>query len=107
MKKSELTKREQKLISMVQGIGFGQMEFVSIKDGAAIFTEATQKVSNIKLSGNDYRHVGSRPDGDFQLKQEHLNLIETIRKTTCGMIRQIKVSNGLPTNVVMAEGVMS
>lgn len=107
MKKSELRKREKELIAMFQEIGFGQMEFVFIKDGAAVFTEATQKVSNIKLSGNDYRHVGTRPDGDFQLKQEHLNLIETIRKTTLGMIRQIKVSNGLPTNVVIAEGVRS
>ena len=103
----ELSKMEQQLIKTISEVSFGQMEFVSIKDGAAIFTEATQKVSNIKLSGNDYRHLGTRSDGDFQLKPEHLNLIETIRKTTNGIIRQIKVSNGLPTNVVMAEGVMS
>ena len=103
----ELTTQEKELISLIQEVGYGQMEFVFIENGSAVFTADTQKVSNIKLSGNENLHVGSRPDGDFQLKHEHIALIKAIRKRTIGVIRKIKVRSGLPTDVIMAEGVMS
>lgn len=100
----ELSKQEQSLIISIQEVGFGHIEFVTVKDGKPVFTEETQKVANIKLSGMDERHIASRTDGDFQLKKEQDLLIQTIRRQKNGVIRSIKVYNGLPTDMVMAEG---
>jgi hypothetical protein len=106
MRYSELTERQRKLIVLSHEIGFGQLEFITIKDGEAFFTEQSRKVSTIRFAGEDQKkQSSSRPDGDFILKQEQLSLLAMIRDKKDGVIRQIRIMNGLPIDMVMAEAI--
>ncbi len=107
MKYSELTERQRKLIVLSHEIGFGQLEFITIRNGEAFFTEQSRKVSTIRLAGDEQRkQSASRTDGDFLLKQEQQALLSMILEKKDGIIRQIRIAHGLPIDMVMAEAIV-
>lgn len=93
--KTNLTHQKQRLIELMQGINFGRITNISVRDGEPELTHESIIECEIKFSGQN----GPRPEinrDDFALKQEVVELFYQFNRMGTGTIRELSIKAGLP-----------
>jgi len=98
--RSSLRTSEQRLIQMAQDVGFGALQDIPVRHGELVVVSILARRRH-RLGRADHRCA--RPlRGDFKLKQQHLELIERIRRIEQGTVT-IEIQDGLPVGLVIEE----
>ena len=106
-KMSDLDKKNQYAISVMQEIMFGRLENLEIKAGAVEFTEKSRRVYTVRLDKPLNMYQNNRGNGDFILKDKYINFIERIKNISLGSISSIQITDGLPVSFDIITGVNS
>ena len=85
---------ERALLEIIRAVGFGQIEFLRIRDGEPVLDPWPTIVHSRKF-GVD-REPGVAPGADFELKREMIDLFEYTRDVDEGEIRTLAIRHGLP-----------
>lgn len=104
--KRMLKPAEQQLIDLLREVGYGTLSNIVIRSGEVQLTPRPKARRNFRLGRPELgRHM--RPIGeDFQLKAQHVDLIERLRRVHNGVVVSIDVQDGLPMNLVVEEDVI-
>jgi hypothetical protein len=93
--KSSLSPSQSRLVELLQQLNFGRVEGLRIRAGEPIFEPAPRIIQKLKIgSENGPRVEGALPD--FWLKQQVIEMFETIARVGDGEILSIDVKYGLP-----------
>lgn len=99
----DLLPSERALVSAMQEIGFGRLEFLRIARGEILLDPWPTCVRDVKFCSTWERPATSR---DFLLKPQVAELFAYIRAVDAGEIRTLEVKHGLPFSmeIEMAGG---
>jgi len=95
MKKRMLQKPERDLVEMIQRVNFGQVT-VAVSCGQPDWSKGYRIVRTAKFKGEK---PGPRPEAtsrDFELRGEHVWLLDVLASTSDGALLTIEVQRGLP-----------
>jgi hypothetical protein len=79
----------------MQSINFGRIEDLQVRAGEPVFSPVPRVIRKLKIGGEN----GARPEidhGDFWLKQQTIELFQSIAELGEGEILSIEVKHGLP-----------
>lgn len=103
LKRSSLSISQQRLLEVLQRINYGRIEGLQVQGGEPVLSPSPRVVKDIKLGSHD---DGARPEldyGDFELKREHLELFEHLRRLGSGTVDFIEVKRGLPLRLMIEQ----
>lgn len=92
---SSLPASYQRLVRLMQKIGFGRIEGLQVRDGLPVFDPPPRVVEEVKFAGEN----GPRAEcanADFALKREVLELIAHLSRVGNGIIHVLVFKHGLP-----------
>ncbi len=95
MKKRQLSEPKQRVVEQCQDIGFGWVAF-HMKGGEPDLSRAWRTRRTVKLAGGEN---GPRPEAisaDFELRKEHIALIDQLAHLGDGTCVTVEVKYGLP-----------
>ncbi len=98
----ELTPAGRHLVQLMQRLNFGRIENLVVRDGDPVLTPAPELVREVKFGGDN----GPRPevsDADFALKDQVIDLIESLSSLGNGRVELLEVKHGLPFRALIAE----
>lgn len=98
MTKSSLDPGQQRTVEIVEALGFGVIEHLSIRGGLPCFEPEPRIVQTIKLDSEPLR----QPDGgrgDLTLKKEFEGLFDQLNRMGDGVV-DIEVRHSLPFRLV-------
>ena len=96
---SEFSALHQLFIRRCQGIGFGKITGLRVRDGAPVFDDTTEVYEDLKLDTDD----APRPELeliDFVLSAETVRFFQRLNALCDGVVEQIEVRAGVPRRVV-------
>ena len=99
---SDLHPARRFLAEEMQRIRYGTIEWLPIRDGLPVFTEWTLCLPAHRIGGADGPHPASG-SGDTVLKADVVDLFERFDRIGCGLVRCIKIVDGLPRDFILAE----
>jgi hypothetical protein len=102
LSKQDLSSCRAGLIELMQGINFGRIERLPIKNGQPILNPRPTVVREHLFSGEN----GPRPElaaVDFLLKQQVVALFAFIDELQNGVIDVLEVKHGLPFRMIVTE----
>ncbi|NQT19506.1 MAG: hypothetical protein HQ592_07365 [Planctomycetes bacterium] len=102
--KADLSPAGGRLVELMQGINFGRIEGLVIRDGNPVFDPPPRIVREVKFCGEN----GPRPEAareDFALKAEVRELFAHLDAMGDGIIRCIEVKHGLPFRMIVEEDI--
>jgi hypothetical protein len=91
---TDLLPPERRFVTILQQLGFGQVESVRIRGGALVLDPWPTLVQVLKFGAAE--SPCPSPPTDFELKKSMADLIEYIRGVDDGVIRCLDVRHGLP-----------
>lgn len=97
-----LTGDAQRLVDLMQRIGFGRIERLRVTDGAPTFEPMPRIVREVKLGAEQTGHAVARL-ADFTLKQAVVDLLVELKVINDGVVALIEVRHGLPCRLVLEE----
>lgn len=95
--KSSLSQTESRLVREMQDLRFGDIECLHVRDGKPTFDPMPRFVRRRDLTAK--RDNPRRNKTDFALKAQVLSMFEEIAEVGSGVIRVIKVADGLPVHL--------
>jgi hypothetical protein len=91
----DLSSPRRHLISLMQRINFGRIEYLLIQGGNPVLTPPPTVVRELKFSGeNGPRQETGRTD--FELKEQHRELFRILDEVGDGTITVLTIKHGLP-----------
>jgi hypothetical protein len=87
----------------MQSLAYGRIEDLRILGREPIFSPAPTVFRHIKLA-SDERSL-SRPEGDFALKAQVVDLFREFDRLRDGTVLVIEVQNGLPFRMTIGEAI--
>ncbi len=96
--KSSLSQTESRLVQEMQDLWFGDIEYLHVREGKPVFDPMPRFVRRRNLTGK--RDSPRHKNTDFALKSQVLSMFEEISEVGSGVIRVIKVADGLPVHIV-------
>ncbi len=99
MTKGQLSGPNRWLVERCQSINFGSVTF-HVRGGEPDLRRLHSRVRTLKLAGgaNDPRAEAARDD--FQLRREHLALLERLKALPDGTRVRVKIAHGLPGSCI-------
>ena len=88
----------------MQGLNFGRIEGLVVRDGEPDFDPPPRIVREVKFCAEN----GPRPEtakADFALKKEVIELLDLLSNIGNGVIRFLEVKRGLPFRMTIEEDV--
>lgn len=92
---SSLPAPRQRLVRLLQGLGFGRIEGLEVKAGQPCLDPMPRVIRRRKNTSSD----GPRPQintGDFAMKREWVEFFRDLDAIGTGTILSIEVAHGLP-----------
>jgi hypothetical protein len=100
--RSSLSTAQVHLLEIVQRIGFGRVENLTVRDGEPVFDPAPRVVREIKIGGESSpRHELGKPDRDFALKGQIVELFDHLKQLENGTVQALEVRHSLPFRLVV------
>lgn len=96
MTKQELSEPLQKLIEMMQAINFGHITGLAVTAGQPDFSQPYRTIRSVKMTGGENGPRSESLSPDFELRKEHLALMDLIAGLPDGTCLTIDVRHGLP-----------
>ena len=100
--KAALPPARGRLVEMMQGLNFGRIEGLAVKNGEPVFNPPPRVVREFKFGKKD----GPRPEAakpNFTLKTEVLDLFAQLEAMGDGVIECLEVQRGLPFRMTAEE----
>ncbi len=104
-----LTKRmlkpsEQRLIEIARDVGYGTVPNIQVHNGELELGAKVKTKRKHRLGKNDGGRCTQAVSDDYMLKQQHVDLIEKIRRIKDGVV-SIEIQDGLPVDLTVEEDV--
>lgn len=93
---SSLPASYQRLVRLMQLIGFGRIENLSIRNGLPVFDPPPRVIEDVKFGAAEN---GARTEvavDDFTLKQQIVELIDHLARVGNGVVESMMIKHGLP-----------
>ena len=103
MEKSSLSLAKQHLLEVMQSLNFGRIENLQVRSGEPLFTKATKVVRKLRIGGENCPRPELFQD-DFRLKQQAIELFDSLTSVKDGEILSIEIRHGLPCAAESLEG---
>lgn len=87
---------------MMQGINFGRIEDLCIRDGEPVFDPPPRVIREVKFGGDNSARRETGID-DFALKRQVQDLLVQFDRVGNGVIEVLVVKHGLPFSMQVAE----
>ncbi len=100
--KGSLTAAQRALTETFQGLGFGRIEGLIIRNGQPVLDPRPRIVRAVKIKGRNGPRKESRL-ADFQLKAELVEFFGHLTSIGNGVIELIEVRDGLPCHFMIPE----
>jgi len=100
--KAMLRPGEQRLIEMARRVGYGSLSGIRVRSGELALGSKIRTKRKHRLGKNDAGRCVRAVGEDFNLKQQHLDLITKIRRIGDGVVN-IEIQDGLPIDLVVEE----
>jgi len=92
--KSSLSDPQRQLIELMQAVNFGTIEHLCVRGGEPVLSPAPTVIQKLKIGAENGPRQELNQD-DFLLKQQHIELFETLSHVGDGEIRSIQIKYGL------------
>jgi hypothetical protein len=89
---------------MMQRLNFGRIEQLQVRDGLPVLNPPPRVIREHKFGGDNQ----PRPEldhGDFPLKRQVIELLDTMTRLRTGLIEVLEVKHGLPFHMTVIESV--
>jgi hypothetical protein len=103
---SSLPASHQRLVRLMQQIGFGHIDDLHVRDGLPVFDPPPRVVEDVKFATEN----GPRNElanSDFALKQQVLDLILHFQRIGNGVVHTLIFKHGLPFSMSIEAGVLA
>jgi hypothetical protein len=97
--KSSLNPAQQRTVEIIEALGFGAIEHLSIHDGSPCYDPEPRIVQTIKLDAEPAQHPEPAPS-DLTLKKEFESLFNQLSRLHDGVV-DIEVRHSLPFRLVL------
>ncbi len=97
---SDLPLSMQRLLALVQSVGFGQIRDVRLVDGEVCLDPPPRVVREIKFPEQPRKSITS---SDYVLKRQSAELAKRLIDLRDGVVTAIEVKDGLPFRLVLEE----
>lgn len=100
--KSSLAPPRQRLVELMQRLGYGRIEDLEVRGGEPAFEPAPRVIQEIKIGGEN----GPRPElarDDFALKSQVTEFFGHLGRLGQGVVKVIEVKHGLPFRLVIED----
>lgn len=102
--KADLTPAGARLVKLMQGINFGCIEMLVVRDGEPVLNPPPRVIREVKFGGDNGRRLEASLSG-FVLKKDVVELLSQITNLGNATIRSIEIKHGLPFKMTIEEGV--
>jgi hypothetical protein len=92
LRNTNLSPARQQLIQLFQDLGFGRIDQLTVRSGEPVLTEC-RAVRYIKF---ERRGEPAAPPREFELKSEHLQLLDCLDRIQDGVLERLDIRHGLP-----------
>lgn len=102
MNKSSLSLPKQHLLEVMQSLNFGRIESLQVRAGEPVFTSATKVIRKFKIGGENC----ARPEllqTDFLLKEQTIELLESLTSLGEGEVLSMQIRYGLPCDAELIQ----
>jgi len=100
--KATLSPQRKRLVELMQGLNFGRIERLVVRDGEPVFDPPPQVLREFRPGGDNAGRPESRLD-DFELKRDVLELLDHLESLGNATIQLIEVKHGLPFKALVEE----
>ena len=100
--KTALTPARARLVELMQGLNFGCILDLAVRDGEPVLDPPPRVVREVKFGGEN----GPRPEAakvDFALKAQVQDLFAQLEAMGDGVVQCIEVKHGLPFKMTVEE----
>ena len=101
--KADLTPAVARLVELMQGINFGSIEMLVVRDGEPVLNPRPRVIHEWKIGGDNGRRLEASLS-DFVLKKDVVELLGQITNLGNATIRSIEIKHGLPFKMTIEEG---
>jgi hypothetical protein len=98
---SALRGGQRRLVRVMAELGHGRIEGLIVHKGKPVFNPAPRIVREIKLSAPESRSRAQAAPPDYVLKQQVLQLLDTLQELGDGRVESLVIADGLPIRVTM------
>ena len=99
MTRSSLNDGQRRTVEIIEALGFGVIERLSIRGGVPCYESEPRIVQAIKLDSEPERQP-DRSDADLTLKKEFENLLDQLSRLPDGFV-DIEIRHSLPFRLVL------
>ncbi len=99
MTRASLNPVQRKVVEIIEALGYGVIERLSIRGGIPCYEPAPRIVQSIKLDSEQEPRPGAG-HGDLTLKREFESLFDQLSRLRDGVV-DIEVRHGLPFRLVL------
>lgn len=100
-RKSDLSAPRRRLVELLQEVGFGRVERLSVRGAEPVWSPSPRVVRQIRLGKGDAAHPTQRA-ADFALRGEVVDLLALFDRERDLHVESIEVQHGLPVRVAVA-----
>ena len=100
--KASLSPSRRLLLKLMQGLNFGRIEGLVVRNGEPVFDPAPRIVREVKFGAEN----GPRPElgaGDFALKAQVVELFDHFDRLGNGTLERLEVKHGIPFHMTVEE----
>lgn len=102
---SSLPASHQRLVRLMQQIGFGHIDNLHVRDGLPVFDPPPRVVEDVKFATDSARI--ELASSDFALKQQVLDLILHLQRIGNGVVHTLVFKHGLPFSMSVEAAVFA
>jgi hypothetical protein len=99
MTRGSLSPGQRRILAIIEELGFGRIERLSVRSGQPWYDPAPRIVQEIKL-GSEPERQPNRNCADLTLKKEFQSLFDQLSQVRDGIV-DIEVRHGLPFRLVL------
>ena len=104
MSKADLPPAGARLVELMQGINFGRIEGLAVRNGAPVLDPPPRVVREMKFGGENR----SRPEAaieDFRLKSQVVEFFDQFSRLGDGIVESLEIKHGLPFRMTVRDTV--
>lgn len=99
-----LKRSEQRLLEIAHDVGWGTVPNIPVRNGELVLGAKVKSKRKRRLGKNDRGRCTQPLTDDSLLKEQHVELIQEIRRIKDGVV-SIEIQDGLPVDLVVEEDI--
>lgn len=100
--KSSLSPEQQQLVELMQGVRYGRIEGLHVRNGNPVLTPRPRIVRVVRFGKQNDAHAGLACD-DFALRDKVVELIEFFEREGSVYVEELSINDGLPVQMTVVD----